>query len=202
MSWRKIALVILVVLSACGSSEPYEPQNGDIIFHTSRSAQSVAIQRATNSQYSHMGIVFLKEGKAFVFEAVEPVKSTPLNEWIARGVKSRFVVKRLRNADQVLTAAALARMQEEGERFRERHYDIYFEWTDDRVYCSELVWKIYERATGIEIGNLQEIGDFDLTDRLVRKKVWERWSGAPPPDETVISPETIFGSDLLITAAD
>jgi hypothetical protein len=47
----------LVILVARAGGTDYEPRNGDIIFHTSRSAQSVAIQLATQSRYSHMGIV-------------------------------------------------------------------------------------------------------------------------------------------------
>ena len=80
------------------SSFSDELKDGDLIFQTSRSSQSKAIQLATNSKYSHCGIVF-KEGDSFyVFEAVQPVKRTPLAEWIARGEKGEFVVKRLKNA--------------------------------------------------------------------------------------------------------
>ena len=185
---------------SCGTG--YVPRNGDIIFHTSRSAQSEAIQKATNSPYSHMGIVYVREGRALVFEAVEPVKSTPLNEWIARGVGGKYVVKRLRNADRLLTTDALARMREVGEAFQGQPYDLYFEWTDDRTYCSELVWKVFQRGLGIELGDLQCMSEFDLTDPLVRTKVEERWGGDPPPDEIVISPESIFRSDLLVTVAE
>jgi hypothetical protein len=39
-------------------------QNGDIIFQTSQSGQSKAIQIATDSKYSHMGIVY-KIGKDY-----------------------------------------------------------------------------------------------------------------------------------------
>lgn len=35
-----------------------EIQNGDIIFQTSTSGQSKAIQIATGSKYSHMGIIY------------------------------------------------------------------------------------------------------------------------------------------------
>jgi len=191
-------------LSCCSYScdTGYVPRDGDIIFHTSRSAQSEAIQKATTSPYSHMGIVYVREARALVFEAVEPVKSTPLDEWIARGVGGKYVVKRLRNADRLLTTDALARMREVGEAFQGQPYDFYFEWTDDRTYCSELVWKVYQRGLGIELGDLQCMSEFDLTDPLVRTKVEERWGGDPPPDEIVISPESIFRSDLLVTVAE
>lgn len=185
---------------SCGTA--YVPRNGDIIFHTSRSAQSEAIQKVTGSPYSHMGIVYVQQGRAFVFEAVEPVRSTPLDEWIARGVEGKYVVKRLRDADRLLSPEALARMKAVGETFRGRRYDLYFEWTDERTYCSELVWKIYRRALGIEVGELQRMSEFDLSDPLVRDKVQERWGGDPPADEVVISPEAIFRSDLLKTVAE
>ena len=38
-------------------SKDVELKNGDLIFHTSQSSQSQAIQIATNSKYSHMGII-------------------------------------------------------------------------------------------------------------------------------------------------
>lgn len=60
-------------------------QNGDIIFQTSTSTQSKAIQFATHSEYSHCGIIFQDKNEWYVFEAVQPVKKTPLNEWIDRG---------------------------------------------------------------------------------------------------------------------
>jgi len=62
-----------------------ELQNGDLIFHTSQSSQSQAIQIATNSKYSHMGIIY-KDGKEyFVYEAIQPVQITKLDDWINRG---------------------------------------------------------------------------------------------------------------------
>ena len=62
-----------------------------------RSSQSLAIQRATHSPYSHMGLVLYRDGRAFVLEAVATVRYTPLAEWIDRGVGRHFVVRRLRD---------------------------------------------------------------------------------------------------------
>ena len=42
-------------------------QTGDIIFHVSKSQQSLGIQKATKSRYSHMGLIVNKNGKAWVF---------------------------------------------------------------------------------------------------------------------------------------
>jgi hypothetical protein len=172
--------------------------NGDLIFQTSLSGQSKAIQLATKSKYSHCGIIYSYNGKFYVFEAVQPVKSTPLDQWIARGKDAHYVIKRLKNADQILTAETLRRLKQEGEKFKGKDYDLAFEWSDDKIYCSELSWKIYQRATGIEIGKFQKLGDFDLTHDMVRQKIEERYGDNIPTDEIVISPAAIFESNLLI----
>ena len=177
-------------------------QNGDIIFQTSKSSQSKAIQLATNSKYSHMGIIFENDGQLFVYEAVQPVKLTPLKEWINRGENDHYVIKRLENADQVLDSATLTKMKKIGEQFKGKPYDIYFEWSDEKIYCSELVWKIYQQTTGIEIGQLEQLSDFDLTNDIVKAKMKERYGNNIPMDEKVISPAAMFKSEKLITVKE
>jgi uncharacterized protein YycO len=174
-------------------------QNGDIIFQTSRSGQSKAIQLATRSEYSHMGIIYLQNDEVFVYEAVQPVKLTPLKEWISRGEKQKFVVKRLKNAEETLTSANLAKMQQVGEKFIGKDYDLFFEWSNKRIYCSELVWKIFKEALNIEVGELQALKDFDLSNPVVKAKLEERYGKSVPLKEPVISPVSMFNSDKLKT---
>ena len=176
-----------------------EFHNGDIIFQTSKSSQSKAIQLATNSKYSHMGIIYETDGQYYVYEAVQPVKLTKLNEWIKRGENSHYVVKRLKDSDRLLTNENLKKMKYFGERFKGKNYDIYFEWSDDKIYCSELVWKIYKETLDIEIGDLQELREFDLTSDIVQGKMKERYGDKIPMDEKVISPAKMFESDKLLT---
>jgi uncharacterized protein YycO len=181
------------------SADTHPFKNGDIIFQTSLSGQSRAIQEATKSTYSHCGIIYWQGNKCFVFEAVQPVKFTPVAKWIARGQGKKYVVKRLKNAHEVLTPAVLRTMQQIGNQFKGKNYDGTFEWSDDKIYCSELVWKIYQRATGLELGKLQKLRDFDLSPASVRKKMQERYGNNIPLDETVISPAAVFESELLTT---
>ncbi len=180
-------------------SDKNEIKNGDLIFQTSLSGQSKAIQFATKSKYSHCGIIYKDSNNFFVFEAVQPVKQTPLDKWIARGQDGKFVIKRLKNADQVLTPIVLEKMKQVGDNFNGKNYDLTFEWSDDKIYCSELIWKIYKRATGIEIGKLEKLSDFDLSNEAVKKKMKERYGDKIPTDEIVISPAAIFDSELLKT---
>ena len=148
---KVIALALLA--SACSAKGTLPAvRDGDVIFHTSRSSQSVAIQRATGSKYSHMGLIVHRKGRPFVFEAISTVQFTPLDRWIQRGTGSHFVVKRLRNADTLLTPKALEKLRSAAGRFAGRPYDLTFGWSDDRIYCSELVWKAYDRALGLQLG--------------------------------------------------
>ena len=197
---KKTFLVLLFTLfvSTILFAQESEIQNGDLIFQTSLSEQSKAIQLATKSEFSHCGIIFKEGNDYYVFEAIQPVKSTPLDKWIARGKNGEYVIKRLKNAEQVLTPTTISKMKQVGDEFRGKNYDLTFEWSDDKIYCSELIWKIYQRATGIEIGNLEKLSDFDLTSDAVKKKMNERYGNKIPLNEIVISPASIFNSELLV----
>ncbi len=176
-----------------------ELQNGDLIFHTSQSNQSKAIQIATNSKYSHMGIIY-KEGKNyFVYEAIQPVQITKLEDWINRGENEKYVIKRLKDRDDFLTEEGIQKMKTIGKKYLGKDYDLRFEWSDDKIYCSELAWKIYKEAFDIEIGKLERFGDFDLSNRTVQNKVRERYGKEIPKDELVITPDRMFKSKKLIT---
>lgn len=192
-----VLALLLLLAAGCAKSTDAALRDGDIVFQTSRSGQSVAIQRATHSKYSHMGIVFLRHGKPYVYEAIGPVQYTPLDRWAARGAGGHYVVKRLRDAARLLTPKAVARLRRVAERFRGKPYDFTFGWSDKRIYCSELVWKIYRRGLGVRVGRLQKLGDFDLSDGLVRAKLRERYGSQIPLDETVISPGAMFASPAL-----
>jgi hypothetical protein len=192
-----VAAAFLTSSSAVSGTPAVKP--GDLIFQTSRSAQSQAIQRATHSPYSHMGVILFRDGKPFVLEAIETVRYTPLEGWIVRGEEGRYVVKRLKDADARLGPEAIDRLNRVAKPFVGKPYDAAFGWSDAKLYCSELVWKLYQRALGIEIGRLQRLREFRLDDPVVRAKLRERYGDAVPLEETVIAPGAMFESPLLVT---
>lgn len=177
-------------------------QNGDIIFQTSQSRQCTAVQIATRSIYSHCGIIYIEKNKVYVYEAVGPVKMTPFNEWIQHGKDNKYVVKRLKNASTELTPTIFAKVKASGEKYNGKSYDLYFGWSDEKIYCSELVWKIYKQGANIEVGKLQKLKEFDLSSKEVKAIIKERYGDNIPFDEIVISPQSIFDSELLVTVKD
>ncbi|MDR7370532.1 YiiX family permuted papain-like enzyme [Flavobacterium aquidurense] len=173
--------------------------DGDIIFQTSESKQCEAVRIATNSKFSHCGIIFFVNGGEFVLEAVQPVKITPLEEWISHGRDHKYVVKRLKNADTILNDETLSKMKSYGKSLLGKEYDGYFEWTDNRIYCSELVWKIYKNGADIELSKLRQLKDFNLEDVRVQKILKERYGNDIPLDEKVVAPADLVNSSLLKT---
>lgn len=197
-----ILILWLFLLLSCGDSRADQLRDGDIIFQTSRSAQSLAIQKATHSKYSHMGIVFFREGRPYVYEAIKTVQYTPLKDWVARGDGGHYVVKRLKDADRILTPDAIAKLRQAASKLQGKPYDLPFERSDEKIYCSELVWKIYDRGLGVRIGRLQKLRDFDLTDPIVKARMKERYGEAVPMEETVISPGEMFAFEGLMVVAE
>lgn len=176
-------------------------KDGDLIFQTSESKQCEAVRIATNSKFSHCGIIYDINGNWFVFEAVQPVKLTPLEDWIKHGKDNKYVVKRLKD-ESTLNPQVLQKMKDYSQQFDGKEYDAYFEWTDNRIYCSELIWKIYKNAAGIELSKLRELKDFNLQDPRVQKILKERYGNDIPLEEKVVAPSDLADSNILKTVID
>ncbi len=177
-------------------------QDGDILFQTSQSAQCEAIRIATNSKFSHCGIIFIMNGKKMVFEAVQPVKLTPIENWIMQGKNNKYIVKRLKKAKFFLTDSTLQKMKDYGHNFLNKNYDGYFNWSDEQIYCSELVWKIYKNATNIELCNLVKLKSFNLNNEKVKAILNQRYGKNIPLEEDVVAPSQIIDSEILETVFD
>lgn len=171
-------------------------KDGDIILQTSQSRQSEAIRLATNSKWTHCGILVHRSGVPWVYEANGPVGYRTLSDFISSGVGGKYLVLRYRKA---LSAGDLERLQAAGAYFYGRPYDSYFGWDDSRIYCSELVFKIFQKGLGVSVGRKQKLCDFRLGDPRVQKILRQRYGGAVPLEETVVSPASIATSPELKT---
>lgn len=190
-------LFFLISLGAHATGSMTVPQfkDGDIILQTSTSAQSEAIQLATHSKWSHVGLIFYQNGKGYVYEARGPVGYRSLKDFINSGSGKKYLVRRYKTG---LNATQLSRLKSVGQSFARKPYDLYFGWDDSRIYCSELVWKMYNRAMGVSVGELERLGDFDLSHPKVQKILKERYGNDIPYDETVVSPEALAVSGSFV----
>lgn len=175
-------------------------KNGDVIFQTSRSSQSSAILLASLSAYSHMGIIEIgTDGDATVVEAVGPVKKTPLDLWIKKGLGGRIAIKRMNfdsgTAESILTAA---------HRYDGLPYDLFFLSTTDQIYCSELVSLAYREGASINLGKLQKASELYLDNFASKRLIQQRWQKHPLCQSTKETFETCYTKILdqeLITPA-
>ena len=191
------AAATLSALSVAVAASP-GVQTGDLVFQQSRSAQSLAIQQATHSPYSHMGMIVTRQGQPYVLEAAARVAYTPLAQWAAQGERGHYVVKRLRDTS-LLTPQARERLAKAGAAYVGKPYDLVFAWSDEQIYCSELVWKIYQRTLGVKVGALAPLKSFDLASPAVQAKMRERYGSNIPWEEPIISPAAMYESDQLVT---
>jgi len=200
-----LTLTVFLLSSSLADGRDFDPSilmDGDIIFHESRSDQAKAIKLATGSRYTHVGIIFRDGGKLRVLEAVQPVSVTSLERFVRRSVGGHFVVKRLAERERHLTPAVIAEMKRLGRGYLGKNYDYHFGWDDSRIYCTELVWKLYKRTTGLEVGRLQRLGEFSLSHPFVQNIMRRRYGNRVPLNEPVISPSSMFDSGLLVTVAN
>jgi uncharacterized protein YycO len=192
-----IAGLFAILLSTGFVSKSEKPlKNGDIVFIVNPSGQGKAIQLATKSKYTHVGIVLIENGKTMVYHAVEPVSKNTFEEFVDMSADGKYYIKRLKN-QSLLTETALKKMLTEAKSQLGTHYDLAFNWGDDQLYCSEFVWKLYNHAMGIEVGKLRPLKDFDLTNPAVKQKLTERYGKNIPMDEKMISPGDMYDSVLL-----
>ena len=191
----KNLLYLLSTFLVSFSCAPEKLQDGDIIFHTSKSFQSEMIQTLTKSELTHCGIINYRSGKPYVLEAVNPVKLTPLNQWISRGAAGKYKVVRLKER---ITDEKKQLMFAYGKRQLGKSYDIKFEWSDRKMYCSEIVWKIY-KAAGYDLCTPKTFSDFDLSGRTVRNEIKKRYGATINLKEKVVSPEDLYNSNMVKT---
>ncbi len=190
------SLLLLLLLSCQNYAQKFK--DGDIIFQSSPSPQSAAIEEATNSPYSHCGIIFYENGVPYVYEAVQPVGKRSLEDWIESGVNEMYVIKRLIDST-LLGPGEMQSLKNFALSQFGKNYDGVFNWSDKEMYCSELVYKSFWNACHIKLANLLPLRDFNIDGPIVRKIMKERYGNEIPYDEPMVSPEQLFNSSRLMT---
>lgn len=178
-------------------SKPELLREGDILFQSSEYGQGKAIMLATHSNLTHCRILIKENGRWCVLEAIGPVKITPLETWTMYTDDETFKTFRLKNSDSLLTQNKITQIKSIGKSYLGKDYDIYFEWTDEKMYCSELVWKVYKKALNIEVGKLQKLKEFDFSSPDVKAIMKDRQKLYSLMEEPMISPQAIADCELL-----
>lgn len=127
-----------------------------------------------------------------VLEAVNPVKVTSLNSWIARGKGGKYKVVRLK---QELTGSQKSAIHKYAAAQLGKKYDIKFQWSSSKMYCSELVWKAYY-AAGIKLCEPSHFSDYNLSSSVVQYAIKQRYGTSINPNEKVVTPVDVYSTEL------
>ena len=165
---------------------PSALQEGDLLFQALPHNPLVdAIEGASGAPFSHCGIIHQTATGWVVIEAIGPVKETPLAQWKAQARDRLYVTYRLKPVfKEKIPAFIKAAQAMEG-----RPYDHHYAWDEEAIYCSELIYKAFEQATGEKLGTMQRLGDLNWKPYAA---VMEQVEGGPVPvDRMMITPRAV-----------
>jgi len=151
-------------------------RTGDLLFQKVNKKDSLT----SDSTYNNIGIAFIDGDNYALLETSDQVQYVSIRQWVENGNNNEYVAKRLRNADSLLTNSGIQDLRKEARNNIMKKYDNSDDWSDDKMYNAELIWKMYERTFNIELGAIDTI-QIDSINRLE------------------IRPSTIFDSDKLMT---
>ncbi len=164
----------------------YAPEEGDVLFQSLPHSRLVnAIEGVTDSPYSHCGIVSKRDGQWVVYEAIQDVRATPLREFLARGRNQGFAAYRLKPKFRKHIPDTIKHVR----GLLGRPYDVRYRMDDEYIYCSELVYKGYQKASGEGLGKLVRLGDMNWRPYQSTIEFYE--NGPVPHDREMITPKDL-----------
>jgi len=179
-------ILLITSLFSIGYNIP-DLKDGDIIFQTSASKQSELLETVTKSKYTHVGIIVKSSNKFYVAEASSKVKITPLERFISKGKNHRYMVLRSNEINE----SKFLKMKTFVKGLLGKNYDLKFQWNNDEMYCSELVWKAFNRV-GIKLSEPKTFRDFNLSTEVAKREILKRFKNSIfSLDETVVAPVDI-----------
>jgi hypothetical protein len=196
-------------------------KSGDILFIRSNSGpRADSIAAITKAPLTHCGIV-IKEGQStIVYEgAGKPGDYKDVAKWQkyestekgkAPPVPLHAIYVRRYTGSLEGKLADLARRAKE---LHDTPYDKAFAWNNrhansgkEYIYCSELIWKAFHDAVGVDLGAPHPLKDYLAGTQEEKERALAAFKEYLGPnynlEEKVISPVDVFMSDKLVAVTD
>lgn len=168
VAWRiGIAVCVLVLMAGCGRSssvaeiDTTEWRSGDVIFRCGNGMESKVVVSYSGGTYSHVGLLYEKDGRWYVLHAVPKENEKGAPEWLKCEDVVVFLSPdrareaawgRIRCSDSVAQSAAQYALQKVEQNLV---FDNDYQLTDTLAYyCTELVWQSYLHY-GVDIASLR-----------------------------------------------
>jgi hypothetical protein len=172
----------------------YSPQEGDVIFQSlPHNDLADAIEGITHSSYSHCGVVLRNDQNQWVVvESIFNVHETPLFLWELRGRGGDFTAYRL----DPKYAPLIPEFKKDLLSYLDWPYDYDYDMSKgDSVYCSDLVYLAFGKASGEKMGTLEKLRDLDWKPFEDFIKSDQR--GSLPLDRVMITPASLARAPQL-----
>ena len=127
-------------------------KSGDIIFRKESNQISDIFAKVNNSQYSHIGLINIEDKKITVIHIEDnadesDLKSNNIDEFLHFATKYS-IYRSINKIDEDKLRQTLLSMKKQNLEF-----DLEFsgDESDNRVYCTELIYKIYQKSCSVDI---------------------------------------------------
>lgn len=174
-------LISMLLLAGCGNGiDVTDLREGDVVFIESQSSQAPYIKVGTMSKWTHCGVVVDTPQGLKVLEASKTVRLTPFAKFIGFAKNENWTVKR---PNQKLEKSISY------SKYLGMPYDLEFKFNNGKMYCSELVWLVYQDQ-GVELCKPQKVSSFICT-RIPRvKKLMQKRNISM--EQTAVAPVDLY----------
>lgn len=188
---------LLVLVMACQFTfiKDIKFISGDLIFISNPNVPDKLMQAITKTKFSHVGIVVKEKGRPMVYYTANVVKKVTVPEFLALSVNGKYEVMRIK--DTIMIAGLNNFFVEEAKKLLGNAYDTKFSWLDKEMYNTELVWKIYKRATQIELCEAKLFDKIEINDTIVKRKIKLQMGDSIPAFTKLVSPNDLYNSTYL-----
>lgn len=164
-------------------------KEGDIIFISIPNFLYRAIEKGTNSQTSHVGILLKENDKWMVAESKVPVSMlTPLEDFINRSNNSWFAIRRF-NED--LSQEQLKELKKACEVRYGVLYDFSFNFHSAKLFCSKFVYEVFKESCNIDVGELESFKTLINKNPTALTGFWRLWFlGFIPYEKLTVTPQS------------
>lgn len=169
-------------------------KNGDLLFQSLDCGPLCEqIEASLQTPYSHLGIVYIDATGIKVIESTKRTQITPLDAWLRQGRGRGADLFRLRSSQQqpgygeAIVNAAM--------KFLGRDYDDDWEWSDDKLYCSEMVWKSFFNGLKLRLSSPKDY--YDELAKASNALFWQGYFRGAIPHRLGVSPKDLAGSRYL-----
>jgi hypothetical protein len=164
-------------------------KEGDIIFISIPNFLYRAIEKGTDSQTSHVGILLKINEKWMVAESKVPLSGlSKLDDFIERSNNSWFAIRRF---NEGLSKGQVKAIKVACEARFGVLYDFSFNFNSTKLFCSKFVYEVFEEACNIEVGTLESFNTLINNNPKASTRFWRLWFlGFIPYTNLTVTPQS------------